>query len=101
VESAKRAGVEILAQRMDEVTLPAGPALRIRERTARSSGKLFSRRKDVYECVMYTVFPPDSRDALTLTFATDALDLGDAMVEEADAMVPSLNVLLGEPHAAN
>jgi len=100
VETTKRAGVEILEQKLEEVTLPAGPALRIRERTARSSGKLFSRRKDVYDCVMYTVFPPDSRDALTLTFSTDALNLGDAMVAEADAMVPSLNVLLGEHDAA-
>lgn len=99
VETTKRAAVEILEQRMDEETLPAGPALRIRERTARSSGKLFSRRKDVYECVMYTVFPPESSDALTLTFATPILELGDAMAEEADAMAPSLNVLLGEAHA--
>jgi hypothetical protein len=99
VETTPRAGVEILEQKMDEVTLPAGPALRIRERTVRSSGKLFSRRKDVYECVIYTVFPPECRHSLVLTFATDAVDLGDKMVEQADAMVPSLNVLLGDPHA--
>lgn len=99
VETTERTGVDILEQKMEEVTLPAGPALRIRERTARSAGKLFSRRKDVYECVMYTVFPHESRDALTLTFATDALDLGDAMAADADAMVPTLDVLLGEPDA--
>jgi len=100
VETTKREGVEILAQRMDEVTLAVGPALRIRELTSRSSGKLFSRRKDVYACVMYTVFPPDSRDALTLTFATPILDLDDAMAEDAAAAVATLDVLLGEPHAA-
>jgi hypothetical protein len=100
VEKAKRAGVEILEQKMEEVKFAAGPALRIRERTARSSGKLFSRQKDVYECVMYTVFPPDSSDALTLTFATPILSLGEAMVEDADVIAPTLNVLLAEADAA-
>jgi hypothetical protein len=54
----------------------------------------------VTERVGYIVFPPGSSDALQLTFATDALDLADAMAEDAYTMVASLNVLLGEPDAA-
>jgi hypothetical protein len=96
---AKRAGVEILAQRLDEVDLPAGPALRVRERTSRSTGRLFSRRQAVFECVLYTVLPPEISDALLLTFSTTALDLGDALAADADVSLPTLNVLLGDPDA--
>jgi hypothetical protein len=99
-ERTKRPNLEVLAQHLEDVSLPAGPALRIRERTSHSSGRLFTRRRRVAERVIFTVFPPGSSDALQLIFETDALNLADAMAEDADAMVASLNVLLEEPDAA-
>jgi hypothetical protein len=99
MEKAERPHLEILAQRMDEVTLPAGPALRIQERSSRSSGRLFTRRRTAFECVMYAVFPSESSDGLLFTFSTDALDLGDLMAEDADAALATLNIQLGESDA--
>ncbi len=95
----RRPNLTVLHQRIDDIHVPAGPAVRERERVARSSGRLFSRREMVSETVIYTVFPPGSTDALQLTFSTDALDLADAMAADAEATVGTLTILLGEPDA--
>jgi hypothetical protein len=95
-----RPHLTVLEQHIDDLDLPAGPSVRERERVSRSSGRRFSRRETVFETVIYTVFPPGSTDALQLTFSTDALDLGDAMAEDADAALATLDILLGQPDAA-
>jgi len=100
IARASRPNLTVLTQLVEDVDLPAGPAVRERERVSRSSGRRFSRRETVFETLIYTVFPPESSDALQLTFSTTTLDLGDAMVEDGDAAVATLNVVLGEPHAA-
>jgi hypothetical protein len=99
-ERTKRTNLEVLAQRLDDVELPAGPALRIRERTSRWSGRLFSRKQEVTERVGYVVFPPSSSDALQLTLETNTLSLGEALAQDADTMVATLNILLGTPDVA-
>jgi hypothetical protein len=101
ISRTQRPGTTVLDQSVEDITLPAGPAVRERERIARSAGRLFSRRQTVYECVMFTVFPTGASDALQLTFSTDALDFGDAMAADADATATTLNVLLGETDATS
>jgi len=96
----RRPNLTILQQRIDDIDVPAGPAVRERERVSRSSGRLFSRRETVFENVIYTVFPPGSTDALQLTFSTDAIDLAGAMSADAEAALATLNILLGEPDAS-
>jgi hypothetical protein len=95
IAHTERPGTTVLDQQIEDIELSAGPAVRERERIARSAGRLFSRRQTVYECVMFTVFPTGASDALQLTFSTDALDFGDAMAADADAAAATLNVLLG------
>jgi hypothetical protein len=100
IARSPRRDLTVLAQLVEDIDLPAGPAVRERERVSRSSGRRFSRRETVFETLIYTVFPPESTDALQLTFSTTALDRGDAMAEDGDAMLATLNVLLGEADAA-
>lgn len=96
-EHTSRKGVDVYESQDTEVELPAGPTLRTRERIGRPAGGPFSRRKIVQENVIFTVFPPDSGDALQLSFSTPALDLAEAMVADADAAVQTLQIILAEP----
>jgi len=91
IEPDQRHGVEVLGQReITEIDVPAGPTLCVKERVAR--GRLF---RDVEEHVIYTVFPPDSDEALDVAFSTPYLSLAPQLIEDAELMVSSLRVEVG------
>lgn len=47
--------------------------------------------------MIFTVFPPESSDAMQFTFTTSALDLGPALADDADAALLTLEIDLEEP----
>lgn len=95
VDPDRRKGIEVYERTLEEVDVPAGPALVAREVIARSAGR-FSRRKDLQANVIYTVFPLGSCDAVQFTCSTELLHLADAMAADAAAAVATLHLEFGD-----
>jgi hypothetical protein len=92
VDSDPRRGLQALDRHIDEVEIPAGEALLVREVIARSDSRSFPQRTALQENVIYTVFPPGCSEALELTFSTFVLELA----ADAAAVLDSLHVRLAE-----
>ncbi len=86
----------VLGRAVDDVEVPAGPALLVQEVISRPDESSVLARSTPQQNVIYTVFPPGCPNALELTFATPVLRLGDALAADAAAMVETLRVSLGE-----
>lgn len=92
VEPDRRSGHTVFGRHVDEVEVPAGPALLVREVIARRDSHWFPWRKALQENVIYTVFPPCCSDALELTFVTFALERGEEFAADAAAVLDTLRV---------
>lgn len=96
IRSDNRPGMSVVECVTDDIELPAGNGLLIREMVERRESTLMPWRKALQENVTYAVFPAGSSDALQFLFATMALHLGDVLADEAAAVVQSLRVTLEE-----
>lgn len=96
LEPDRRSGHTAFSRHVDEVEIPAGPALLVREVIARRHSDWLPWRKTLQENVIYTVFPPGCSDALELTFVTFALERGEELAAEATTVLDSLRVTLEE-----
>ncbi|MGH3826452.1 MAG: hypothetical protein ACRDQX_04655 [Pseudonocardiaceae bacterium] len=61
IDPDRRSGHTVFGRHLDEVVVPAGPALLVREVIARRDSRWFPWRKALQENVIYTVFPPAAR----------------------------------------
>lgn len=96
IDPDRRSGHAVFGRHIDEVEVPAGAALLVREVIARRDSSWFPWRKALQENVIYTVFPPGCSDALELTFVTFSLELGDTLAADAAAVLDTLRVTLEE-----
>lgn len=96
VDPDRRSGHTVFDRYVDEVDVPAGPTLRVREVIARRGSHWFPWRKELQENVIYTVFPPGCSDALELTFVAFALERGEELAADAVAVLDTLRVTLEE-----
>ncbi len=94
IDPDRRTGHQVFGRHVDEIEVPAGPALMVREIIARPDSRWYSWRKTLQENVIYTVFPPSCSDALELTFLTFAIDRGDELAVDAAAVLDTLRVTL-------
>ncbi len=96
IDPDRREGVIVVGRVVDEVNVPAGPALLVQEVIARRASR-FPWRKIRQQNVIYTVFPPGCSDAIELTFSTPDADLGDQLTADAASAMDSFRVSLGDP----
>ncbi|MDQ4020050.1 MAG: hypothetical protein M3257_00060 [Actinomycetota bacterium] len=94
IDPDRRRGHTAFGRAVDDVEVPAGPALLVQEVISRPDRSSFPARSKPQENVIYTVFPPGCREAIELTFATPALHLGDALAADAATVVETLRVNL-------
>lgn len=95
VDPDRRTGLRVIERHLDEVDMPAGPALLAREIIARSNGRM-RWRQHVQENVIYTVFPPGSCDAVQFTCTTTDLSRGETMAADAQVAMETLHLVLAE-----
>jgi hypothetical protein len=85
--------VKVLGEReIVERDLPAGRALYIHEQIER--GRLLFKR--IEEHFLYTVFPADCDEALDVTFTSPYLVVGPRLAEEAELIMSTLTVDVGD-----
>ena len=96
IDPDRRRGHTVYGRGVDELDVPAGPALLVQEVISRPDEGSFPARSTLQENVIYTVFPPGCRDALELAFATPVLHLGDALAADAASVVDTLRITLAE-----
>lgn len=95
IDPDRRRGHTVFGRLVDEVEVPAGPALLVREVIARRDRR-FPWRKALQENVIYTVFPPSCSDALELTFVTFVLDRAEELAADAATVLDTVRVTLEE-----
>jgi len=86
VEPDTRSYVEMFHREIEELDVPAGPALRVNEIVCRDEAQV------IEEFVIYTVFPPQCTDAVELTFSTPNLHLAELLAADAAAIAETLVV---------
>jgi hypothetical protein len=92
IEPDPRSGVKVLGERdISELDLVAGRTLLVREQVAR--GRLFPQ---VEEHLIYTVFPSGCDEAVDITFSSPYLALGPRLSEDAELMMGSLEIDVGD-----
>ena len=96
IDPDRRRGHTVFNRQVNEMEVPAGPALLVREVIARRDSPWLPWRKTLQENVIYTVFPPGCSDALELTFVTFALDRGEELAADAATILDTLHVTLEE-----
>lgn len=96
IEPDRRIGHTVFDRYVDEVEVPAGPALLVREVIARPDSRWFPWRKALQQNVIYTVFPPGCSDALELIFVAFALERSEELAADAVAVLDTLRVTLEE-----
>lgn len=82
-------GGSVLRFDVDEVELPAGPALLIDALGSDEAG-------DVHASVRFVCYPPGASEAVILTFDTTALHLSEELVADAWAVARSMVLELAE-----
>lgn len=95
IEADRRSGVVVFARYLDDIELPAGPALLVSEIIAEPTSAWFPWPKEVRENLTYVVFPPGCSDALQLTFSA-LEEFGERLEADAASMVHTLSVSLEE-----
>ncbi|MFE1441007.1 hypothetical protein [Streptomyces sp. NPDC058739] len=78
-------------QRIEQIVLPAGPAVRIQETRSVDTGGAF-RKRTVLETVTYAVLPPQVENILVLRMSWTNLVFGDALLELAETLARSLEL---------
>jgi hypothetical protein len=96
IDPDQRTGLTVFSRAVEDVELPAGPALLVRELVVQHQPPESGEDEIVEEYTSYTVFPPGCIDALELTFWTPSLELGDDMAADAAAIVDTLTVTRGD-----
>lgn len=84
-----RPGQSVLRFDVEQLSVPAGPAVVVDTVGAEARG-------EVEEVITYVVFPDGTTDAMSLTFATTALHLGGELAGDARAIADTLTVTLGD-----
>ncbi len=95
---ADDSGGYVYSSYVDDVDLPAGPALAVREIVAERSGR-FKLRRTLEEKAIYLVFPPGAGEALRFLATTLDLHLGEDLAAGAAAIVETLRVELSNTTA--
>lgn len=97
IDADRRTGCTVYSRTVEDVEVPAGPALLVREVLVQHQPPGSGEDEIVEERTIYAVFPPGCTDALELMFWTPSLELGDDMAADAAAIVDTLTVTVGEP----
>lgn len=97
LEPDERTWCTVFSRDIEEIEIPAGPTLFVREIMTRHKPPESEEDETVTDDTSYVVFPPGSQDALNFSFQTSALELGAEMVADAAWMMDTLEVTLGEP----
>lgn len=95
LEPDLRTGITVFSRSIDDVDVPAGPALLVREVTAVHQPPDSEHEEIVGDSTKYFIFPPGCTDAMQMVFTTPALELGDELAADAAAIVDTLEVTLG------
>ncbi|HLR93677.1 MAG TPA: hypothetical protein VK053_04065 [Jiangellaceae bacterium] len=95
IDPDQRTGIRVRSREMERAGTPAGPAIRVSEVVDRPGDETSSSGWVTEFHVIYTIFPPGSRDALELTFCTANLSLSDELDADADAITAEVEVTLG------
>lgn len=96
IDPDQRDWCTVFSRHIEEVELPAGPALVVREVLSQNQAPGSEEDEVVEEHTIYTVFPPGCTDALELMFWTPSLELGDEMAADAAATMETVSVALGD-----
>ncbi len=94
IDPDSRTGIDVYARHLDDLDLPAGPTLLVREIIGVPIGGPGSERA-LQQNVIYNVFPPGCADSLQLTASTTDLHLGEVMEAGLERGARSLQVHLG------
>lgn len=97
LEPDQRTGVTVFSRSIEDVEVPAGPALLVREVKTVHQPPGSQYEEIISDDTKYFIFPPGCTDAMQLVFTTPALELGDDLAADAAAIVESLEVTLGPP----
>jgi hypothetical protein len=90
LDPTPKAGQRVLRFNTERTRLPAGDTVVVSTAGSERGG-------EVEEVLSFVVFPDGSTDALSLTFATNALHLVDDLAAEAWTIAESLAVTIGTP----
>lgn len=90
LDPTPRPGQRVLRFDAERTRLPAGDTVVVSMAGSEGDG-------EIEEQLSFVVFPEDSIDALSLTFATNALHLGDDLAADAWTIAESLTVTIGTP----
>lgn len=97
LEPDQRTWCTVFSRHIEEVELPVGPALLVREAIAQRESPSLGEPEMVEEHTIYTVFPTGCSQALELMFWTPSLELGPDLAEDAARIVATLTVSLEGP----
>lgn len=101
IEPDHRRKVTVFARYIDDIDVPAGPALLVTEVLTQSTSRWRPWDKLAIKNLIYTVFPQGCSEALQLAFnTTHAGVLDEALQLDADATIDTLTVSLGEVRSA-
>lgn len=80
LEPDRRTGITVFDRRIDDIDVPAGPALQIQEIVAPAP------RGAVQERLKYVVFPPECNEAISVQFALHGVQVEDDFTFEEHAL---------------
>lgn len=91
LEPDRRTGITVFARNIDDIDVPAGPALQIQEIVAPAP------RGAVEERLKYVVFPPDCDEAISVEFVLHGMQAADDFTfeEHALASLATLTITIG------
>lgn len=94
IDPDQRTWCTVFSRTVEDVELPAGPALLVREVIAQREPVGSDEAEMAEEHTIYTVFPAGCSDALELMFWTPSLHLGADLAANAAAIMDTLSVVL-------
>lgn len=94
IEPDDRQKVTVFGRYIEEIEVPAGPALLVTEVVGQPRSRWRPWDKMIGQNFIFTVFPPDCSEALQLAFSTSVVELQDALQADAVATMDSLTVTL-------
>ncbi|POX57086.1 hypothetical protein C3489_02220 [Streptomyces sp. Ru71] len=83
----------------EEVSLPAGPGIRVQELQAVDTGSVF-KKKTMVESVTYAVLPPQVENVLVFRMSWTNLVFSEALLELAQTLAESLELAEVKEHEA-
>ncbi len=94
IEPDHRRKVTVFGRYIDDIEVPAGPALLVTEVVGQPRSRWRPWDKMIGQSFIFTVFPQGCSEALQLAFSTSVVELEDALHADAVATMDSLTVTL-------